>query len=157
MKATNARHGRILAGIICSTLLLPVAPFAAPNPPQVVGPAAAFAERSWRLDRVSMFNQLLGRMDGLIDHAKKTIQIGTMAGSDLPPILEARTNLELSAKNDASAPPSRPTSDAAVLALKARFNEALIEVDHQVLWLSVGTAPASKVTAAIMSASSILR
>jgi hypothetical protein len=157
MKSTSARHGRFLVGIICSTLLVPVAPFAAPNPPQVVGPAAAFAERSWRLDRVSMFNQLIGRMDGLIDYAKKTIQIGTTAGSDLQPIVEARTNLELAAKNDASAPPSRPTSDAAVLALKARFNEALIEVDHQMLRLSVGTVPTSNVTSAIISASSMLR
>lgn len=156
MKPTNTRH--FWVGIFCLALLAPGTPFAAPNQAKAASPVAtpAFGERSWRLDRANMFSALLGRMDELGDDARLMVQIGTLAGIDVQPVVEGRANLELSAKSDARMPPPRP-SDVAVLALKARFNEALIEVDHQMLRFSVGTATTGAVTAAIISAASILR
>jgi hypothetical protein len=104
-----------------------------------------------------MFAALTGRMDALEESVRLWVHIGTAAGFELQPITEAREGLGLAAKADANALPARPRSDADVLALKARFNEALIAVDHTMARLEVGVATTNDVISAIKTAASILK
>jgi|SRR5579862_1432611 len=156
MKRTLAKLGPLFVGTFGLAVLISVTPFAAPNPPQASPQHLQLQEMSWRFDRAGMFNTLLGRMDALIEQDKAELQIGTMAGIDLQTAVDARANLALAAKRDAEAVPARPSDDE-VLALKARFDKALIEVDHAMIRFSVGVATNRTVASAIESAASVLR
>jgi hypothetical protein len=141
----------------CLAVLVPIAPLAAPK--QIIRAThfSKLSEKSWSLDRASMFTALTGRMDTFGEYVLACVKIGTAAGIELQPIAEARESLGLAAKADANALPARPQSDADVLALKARFSEALIAVDHAMARHEIGIATTNDVLSAIKTAASILK
>jgi hypothetical protein len=156
MKQTCALVVRQLTVYSTLALLCSVTSFAAPAQQTPAVSRVSLTERSWRLDRAGMFGALVGRSHELVDSVEAMYQIGTMAGIDLRPAADAAASLENDAKIDANSPPARP-SDADVLALKTRFDEALIKIDRAMTRFDVGLESPGSVTSTIMSAAAILR
>ena len=154
MERVNTRLSGFVAMSICLVLFVSATP-ATPRAAQQLR-RSPFTEAAWRLDRANMFSALAGRANELSDQVKLQIQIGTLAGFELSAVENTQANLQQRAKEDARAVPPRPSDDE-VLALKERFNKALIDLDHEMVRFDVGRATTVTVTAAIISAASILR
>lgn len=119
-------------------------------------PTGPQADR-WRADKLDMFNVLLGRAKQHLDNVKVQVQIGTAAGIETAgfEVAFARIQAALNAYENRAAAES-PVSDADAAALKAKFAEALRQLEADETRFNVGVANGYTLNQSTLAALAVL-